>query len=162
MRKKLEEKWYRVFVPKLPTPENQNLGNWNKTFEKYLEYIDRDTIFIAHSSGPAFVLNILESINTKISACYFTSGFLGLINRPDFDVLNETITGREFDWNKIRKNCENFYMCHGSDDPYVPLSNAQAMSEKLGVNIDIIENAWHLNQEAGYTQFEYLLEKIND
>jgi predicted alpha/beta hydrolase family esterase len=51
-------------------------------------------------------------------------------------------------------------MCHGTDDPYVPLKNVQMMSEKLEVEIDMIENGGHLNSESGYTEFEYLYRKI--
>jgi hypothetical protein len=30
-------------------------------------------------------------------------------------------------------------MCHGSNDPYVPLSNAENMAKNLAVEIDIID-----------------------
>ncbi len=160
MRRKLEEKWYTVFTPTLPTPEYQSLESWKQAFEQYKKHINNETIFIAHSSGPAFVLSILESINTQIYACYFVSWFLDLIQIPEFDIINETITARQFDWKKIHQNCKNFYMCHGSDDPYVPPHSAEIMADNLEVKIDLIEWWGHLNEEAGYTSFEYLLEKI--
>ena len=51
-------------------------------------------------------------------------------------------------------------MCHGSDDPYVPVLNAQKMAKNLGVEIDVIEWWGHLNAESGYREFTYLYEKI--
>jgi len=51
-------------------------------------------------------------------------------------------------------------MCHGSDDPYVPLQNAKKMSKNLGIEIDMIKQGGHLNSESGYTEFQYLLKKI--
>ncbi|MDA9129260.1 alpha/beta hydrolase [Candidatus Gracilibacteria bacterium] len=160
MKRELEELGYKVFIPKFPTPEGQSLESWTKAFEKYKKYIDEDTIFVAHSVGPAFVLSILENINTEIRACYFASGFLGLIDIQSFDELNKTITDRDFDWEKIKKNCQNFYMCHGSDDPYVTLKSAEEMSKKLGTEIDMIDGGGHLNTDSGFTEFPKLLEEV--
>lgn len=160
MKQQLESKWYKVFIPAFPTPHNQSLESWQEVFEQYEKYVDEDTIFIAHSVWPAFVLSILEKINTKISACYFAAGFLELLQLPEFDILNETITARQFNWEKIHQNCKKFYMCHGDDDPYVPLFSAEIMADNLNIDIDIIQWGWHLNEESGYTEFEYLLTKI--
>jgi len=160
MKQKLEERWYKVFLPSLPTPEGQSLEAWHQVFEDYQKHINEETIFIAHSSWPAFVLSVLENIDIRTKACYFASGFLGLIDIESFDILNKTITHREIDWDLVKNNCESFYMCHGSNDPYVPFLSAEKMAQWLGLEIDIIEWGWHLNQESGYTDFEYLLEKI--
>ena len=51
-------------------------------------------------------------------------------------------------------------MCHGDDDPYVPLYSAEIMADNLNVDIDIIQWGGHLNEESGYSEFEYLLTKI--
>ena len=80
MKKKLEEKWYTVIIPRLPTPDNQSLDSWNQSFSEYMKYINKETIFVAHSVGPAFVLSILEQINVEIAGCYFAAGFLWNIN----------------------------------------------------------------------------------
>lgn len=160
MKASLESKWYQVFIPEFPTPDNQSLESWHMVFGDYEKYVDEDTIFLAHSVWPAFVLSILEKIQTKVHACYFAAWFLELLQLPEFDILNETITARQFDWGKIHENCDNFYMCHGDDDPYVPLFSAEIMADNLGVEIDIIEWGGHLNEESWYTEFNYLLSKI--
>lgn len=138
----------------------QSLESWMSAFEEYRVYIDEETIFIAHSVGPAFVLSILETLQTPVRACFFAAGFLEVLQLPEFNPINETITIKQFDWQKIRVNCAYFYMCHGSDDPYVPLHNAEIMAEHLDVEIDIIDGAGHLNDEDGYIAFPYLLEHI--
>jgi len=160
MKQELESRWYQVFIPKFPTPHHQSLENWIQTFEDYKKYVNQETIFVAHSVWPAFVLSVLETLDTPVKACYFAAGFLELLQLPEFDPLNETITAKQFNWEKIHQNCKYFYMCHGDDDPYVPLYSAEIMAEHLEVEIDMIEAGWHLNEETGYTEFEYLLEKI--
>lgn len=160
MKEQLGEKWYEVFVPKFPTPDNQSLKSWLEVFEEYKKYIDQDTIFIAHSVWPSFVCAVLEELNIKIEACYFAAGFLWNINIASFDVLNNSFVNKSFNWEKIKNNSRKFYIYHWSDDPYVPLENAQVMADNLGLKIDMIEWGWHLNSESGYDSFEYLLEKI--
>ena len=160
MKAQLEEKGYEVYVPNLPTPAWQSLENWTEAFSDYEQYINEETIFIAHSAGPAFVLSVLERIDTSVSACYFVAGFLELIQLPEFDLLNETITSRQFNWEKIHEICKNFYMCHGDDDPYVPFHNVEILAENLWVEVDVIEWWGHLNSESGYSEFEYLFNKI--
>jgi predicted alpha/beta hydrolase family esterase len=160
MKQELENKWYRVFIPVFPTPDNQSLESWLEIFEQYEKYVDEETIFIAHSVWPAFVLSVLEQIDIQVKACYFVSWFLWNINIPSFDELNDSFVNKEFNWEKINENCKYFYMCHGDDDPYVPLQNAKTMADNLWVDIDIIEWGGHLNSESGYIHFAYLLEKI--
>jgi predicted alpha/beta hydrolase family esterase len=47
---------------------------------------------------------------------------------------------KDFNWNKIKNNSEYIYMCHGNNDPYVPLENAQILADNLNIDIDYIEN----------------------
>jgi len=161
MKSELEKKWYQVFIPKFPTPENQSLHSWLQVFQDYEKYLDEETIFIAHSVWPSFVCSLLEGIGQSVHACYFAAWFLWTINISSFDELNDSFVNKHFNWEKIKNNSECFYMCHGSDDPYVPLKSAQLMADNLWVKIDIIEWGGHLNEEAEYTEFKYLLEKIN-
>jgi uncharacterized protein len=160
MKEKLQEQGYAVIVPHFPAPQFQSLQSWMAEFKNHRHQVNEDTIFIAHSVGPAFVLSILETLEKPVRACFFVSGFLEVLQLPEFDPINETITIKQFDWKKIHQNCPYFFMCHGSDDPYVPLYNAEIMADKLNVEIDIIADGAHLNEENGYTQFPYLLEKI--
>lgn len=77
--KKLEEVGCEVVVPKFPTPEGQSLESWNHVFSEYSAKIDEDTVFIGHSLGPVFLLNVLESLYFKIKASFFVAGFVGFL-----------------------------------------------------------------------------------
>ena len=43
MKNKINKLGYEVYVPQLPTPEGQSLGNWLKVFEKYENKINNCT-----------------------------------------------------------------------------------------------------------------------
>ncbi len=160
LKSELEKLNYKVFVPKFPTPKNQSLKNWLDVFKNYEQYLDKNAIVIGHSLGVAFLLTILEKVNHPIKFAFFVSGFLGLLNNPEFDELNKTFTAKSFDWGEIKSNCQKFYIINSDSDPYVPIEKGEDLAKKLNVKLTIIKNAGHINSESGYNKFELLLEKI--
>ncbi len=153
-------KKHEVIIPTFPTPENQTLENWMEVFEPYLDKIDENTVFIGHSLGPAFILNILEKINIKVKACFFVAGFTGSLGNDTFDKINCTFADKKFNWGKIRNNCSKFYIFNSTDDPYVPISKGEELAINLNSGLIKVDNAGHFNEDAGYTKFQLLLEKI--
>jgi predicted alpha/beta hydrolase family esterase len=160
LKENLEENGHTVIVPNFPSIEEQNLETWMNKFSEYQDELTEETIFIAHSVGPAFVLNLLEQ-GVEAEACFFVSGFTGLLDNK-FDEPNKTITDREFNFEEIRDNCSYFKMYHSPDDPYVPLKKAEDLAGKLDAELEVIENGGHLNEPSGYTDFPKLLRDIEE
>ena len=159
LKKELEKDGHQVIVPAFPTPKNQNLNNWLVIFDHYFGEIDEETIFVGHSLGPAFILSILERIDVQVKACFFVAGFIGLLN-DDLDKINHTLTDKNFDWAKIKKNCQKFYLMNSDNDPYISLTKAEELANHLDTKLEIIKNAGHFNAKAGYLEFPKLLEDI--
>lgn len=158
LKEKLEEHNREVVVPDFPGIEKQSLETWMGTFDQYRDELTEDTVFIAHSVGPAFVLNLLEQ-GLETEACFFVSGFTGLLDNR-FDEPNRTITDREFDFGTIRQNCGYFKLYHSPSDPYVPLEKAEKLAENLDADLEIVKSAGHFMDSDGYTEFPELLEDI--
>ena len=78
----------------------------------------------------------------------------------EFDKVSSTFTDKPFNWEKIRNNCKKFYVFHSDNDPYVPLRYGEEIAQKLGVELVLVKGAGHINEKAGYTKFNLLLEKI--
>ncbi|MCD6367776.1 MAG: serine hydrolase family protein [Candidatus Aenigmarchaeota archaeon] len=159
LKEELERRGFEVFVPKFPTPKDQSLKNWMNVFKKYEKYINENTIMIGHSLGPSFILSILEELDQPIKACFFVSGFIGLLNHP-IDKINKAFVARDFNWEKIKRNCREFYLFHSDNDPYVPLEKAKELAKKLNGKLEIVKGAGHFNEAAGYKEFPLLLDKI--
>lgn len=160
LKSELEKLGCRVFVPKFPTPENQSLPNWLDVFNGYEQYLDEDSIVVGHSIGPAFLLSVLEKLNHPIKAAFFVAGFTGLLNNSRFDELIKTFVTKSFNWITIKKNCNKFYVINSENDPYVPIEDGKTLAEKLGTELISLKNAGHINEEAGYKEFSFLLDKI--
>jgi predicted alpha/beta hydrolase family esterase len=162
LKKELESRCHHVIVPVFPTPENQDLEEWMKVFEPYMDKINKDTIFIGHSLGVAFILSILEKLTTKVKACFFVSGFIGMLDNEKFDEINSSFTNKAFNWKKIKENCNTLHMYHSNNDPYVPLEKAEELSKNIEGDLVIIKGAGHFNSDSGYIQFKRLLEDIEE
>lgn len=162
LKSELEKLDCKVFVPKFPTPIDQSLENWLNVFKEYRQYLDENSIIIGHSLGPAFLLNVLENLKHPIKCSFFISGFIGLINNPEFDELNKTFAVQQFNWDKIKNNCKKFVVINSDNDPYVPLEKGKELAKNLDTELIILKNAGHINKESGYVKFDFLLKKIKE
>ncbi len=188
LKAKLENFGHEVLAPRMPVEDeesftaavvtdpstpatNQNLTNWLKAFEPYLKQADSETVFIGHSLAPAFILHLLQKINTPVKACFFVSPFLCLGAGGAYDAVNKSFVETSVDWDKITSHCNAFYLFWGNNDPYVSRQDfetfqkaLQAAATKRGipVKVIIIPQGGHLNAEFGYREFQLLLEKIED
>lgn len=158
LKAELEKQGHEVIVPQFPTPENQTLEKWMKVLEPYT--FDSGTVLVAHSLGPAFAVSLLERINVRIRACFFVAGFTGKLGIEEFDSINTTFMEKEFDWEKIKQNCAEFYVYGSDNDPYISQEMEKEFARRLGSELIIVEGAGHFNEKAGYTEFSRLLKDI--
>ncbi|MCL5411638.1 MAG: alpha/beta hydrolase [Patescibacteria group bacterium] len=159
LKASLEKSGCRVFVPAFPTPENQTLENWLKVFEDCLPFLDEEAIVVGHNLGVPFLLNVIEKNDRIIKAAFFVAGFSSLPHNQ-FDEILKTFVEKDFNWPKIKQNCQKFYVFHSDNDPYVRLERAQELAGNLGVDLTIVKGAGHFNEKAGYTEFGLLFEEI--
>ena len=131
-----------------------------KVFDGYKEYLNENSVLIGHSLGCLFILNLLEKLDIRIRAAFLVAGFTGFIGNEYFDTINKTFIEKNFDWEKIRKNCKCFFVYGSDNDHYIPLPMGEELAEKLNAELKIIKNAGHFNEKSGYTKFEILLNDI--
>ena len=159
LKNKLETNGHEVIIPKFPTPLNQNLESWLRVMNKFEDKVGKETILIGHSLGAAFILDYLEQANKKIKAAFLVSGFHRQLGSP-YDEINKTFVDKDFDWEKIRKNCGKFFLFCSDNDQYISLDVSKELAKKLGAEINLIKNGSHLNKEAGFKEFPFLAEKL--
>jgi predicted alpha/beta hydrolase family esterase len=160
LKGKLEEKGCRVVVPRFPTPEGESLTSWLEVLQAYKDRIGTETILVGHSKGGLFTLRVLEKLQKPAHATFLVSAPIGI--KPILYYKEDAAfsPGFDFDWDAIRKNSKHFTVYHSDTDPYVCLDNGRELAKKLGVELQFIPNAGHLNAESGYTKFDKLLEDI--
>jgi len=162
LKKKLEEKNYKVFVPYFPSPPKipAKISEWFKVLKNYEQYIDEDTIIIAHSMGGLFTLRILEQLKHPIKAAFFVGTPVGV--KPILNYERDIkFSDFSFEWGAITNKASHFEVFQSDTDPYVSLGNGEKLAKKLGVGLNFVPNAGHFNSKAGYEKFDLLVEKLN-
>ena len=159
LKKKLEGMGYEVIVPKFPTPLDQTLESWLMALSNYENKINEETVLIGHSLGAAFILNYLERTNKRIKAAIIIAGFhkpLGI----QYDELNKTFVGKEFNWDKVKSSCGKFLVFASDNDEYIPFELTEELTRNLNAEFNLVHDGGHLNAKAGYKDFPLLLETI--
>lgn len=170
LKVELEKFGHHVFCPQFPipkyeTPDGHRPEDWLKYFKKYHQYINEDTIMIAHSRGCLFSYYLLPTLETKIHSLFliapwinfnykawYTKGFQGVI---------DPYHRKPFQWNKIKEKTSFIEIFQSTNDD-TPVKDGQDIANKLGAQLTIVENANHFNVASNkdYVKFPLLLEHI--
>lgn len=156
-RKGLEAKGYEVSAPQLPAKDI--LSDWLPVALR--ENYDNETVIIGHSSGAPLILSVLEKINTKIKKVILVSGYISV--SPN-DPTGSPILQDKYDWEKIKKNAEEFVFINSTNDPWgCNDKQGRAMFDKLGGTL-VINNEGHMGSDTfkqPYKEFPFLLNLID-
>lgn len=151
---------YEAYVPWFPSPEEQSLEKWREAFDVQIGPVTADMVFVGHSLGPGFILDLVENAEQPVAAIFLVSGFLGELGLEDFDPINSTFVCRDFDWERIRENAGHVRLYNSDDDPYVPLERGKELSEKLGGELSVVRGGGHINAGAGFREYPQLFEDV--
>lgn len=149
---------YAVLMPNLPNSDHPDRKEWLQIIKDEIKDIDpQELIIVGHSLGATTALDLLEEINGKVKGLISVSGFA-----EDYGVQMNSyfLSEKHIDFSKVKEHVENSFVIFGDNDPYVPQNELQSVADQLGVVPKIIPNGGHLNADAGFTTFPYLLEII--
>jgi len=146
----------------MPTPNTPQKDEWVKTIQDAIKTSTEDEIFlVGHSLGVPAILHYLESldINSKINGAVLVSGPVFEIEKDERGYINSFLN-KPFNFDHIKNVCKSFSVIHGSDDPVVPFSEAEYLSEKFSCNLISISNGKHLNGSAGFNKLPEVLSEL--
>ena len=144
LKKELEKKGYKVWVPDLPHAEKPNIDRYNNFILSNKDWdFNDESIIIGHSSGAVEILGLLEAFpkETVVNKCFLVGSF---INDLGWDSLKELFL-KPFDFEKIKKHSKEFIFIHSDNDPYCPLDHAKYLVEKLNGQLIIIKGQGHFS-----------------
>ncbi|RLC34722.1 alpha/beta hydrolase [Candidatus Shapirobacteria bacterium] len=142
IRKELDSKKFKVFIPQLPFTDNPNLKEQLLfVLDKYA--FDSDTILVGHSAGCPLILSVLEKIEVEIKRAILVSGF---VDPLDGDV--DLILQPKYNWKKIKQHCQDFVFINSVNDPW-GCNDQQGckMFNKLGGSLIVRQKAGHMGSE---------------
>lgn len=160
LRHELAARGCRVIVPHFPNADEPKLAEWLSYLERYREFMTPETIYVGHSLGATFLLRLLE--NNEAAAGFFVASAFGEMEKNPYKERIANFTAAPYDWDAIAKNCLNFTVIHGDNDPYLPVKTAgEKLAALLNTKLITVPNGKHLNTEAGFTTFPLLLAELS-
>lgn len=150
LKKELENRGYRVWVPDLPHFDKPNLEivyNFVKDFP-----FGSETILVGHSSGVAIILGILQKIPPEkaVKKVVLVAGFIDSKLKPELFKYVSKLDykyhfPKKWDWQKIKNSCHNFVIFQSSSDPYVQLRHGKMLAQQLKGELIDIPDAQHFS-----------------
>jgi len=161
LKKQLQNRRYKVWVPKLPTPGKPRISRNVKYILANKKWkFDSESVLIGHSSGPVTILGLLNELpeNIIVEKCILVAPF----TKSDWEP-NSELFDYDFDFENIKKKSRKFIIIHSDTDPYTPLDQPKELARKLGAELIIKKGEGHFNLEKGpqYKKFPLLLDLID-
>ncbi len=142
IKDELEKIGYEVWLPKLPKSNNPDL-KYQLPFVLDNHKYSKDRVIISHSSSVSLTLALLEKIDIEIKLAILVSGFIDKMPGAPEKILKD-----EYDWEKIKSNCEKFVFINSVDDPWgCDDRQGRKMFDKLGGEL-IIRNEGHMGSDS--------------
>lgn len=142
--------------PLMPEPEFAPMDVWLPYLENEM-VVDENTILIGHSSGAVAAMRYAET--HKVKGLILVSG-----GYTDLDDETEKKSGyfdKPWNWEAIKENTEWIVQFHSKDDPYIPLTEAEFIHEKLDSEFTLFEDKGHLSAEGdGVTEVPEIVEIV--
>jgi len=161
LKRKLENKGWKVWVPDLPQSYKPNIKRYNEFIFDNKDWIfNENSVIIGHSAGAVAILGLLQEFknNKQVDTCILVGSFKDNLDVGVLDGLFE----EPFDFEKIKKHAKRFVLVHSDNDPYCPLEHAKYLAEKLSGELIIKKGQGHFNLNLGkdskYKKFPFMLE----
>lgn len=149
LKKELEARGFKVFVPQLPNAENPRIEKWVPALASAVGTVDKNTYFVGHSMGCQAIARYLESlpVGVKVGGIVFVGGFFkrltGLEDDPDVQETNRLWFEAPIDFKTVKSHFSKSVAIFSDDDPFVPLDNQDAFRYNLGSEIIIEHSKGH-------------------
>jgi len=159
LKKELESKGWKVWVPDLPQSDKPNVKRYNEFIFSNKDWeLNDKSVLIGHSAGAVAILGLLQELknNQQVDTCVLVGSFKDNLGWNVLDGLFE----KPFDFEKIKKHAKRFVFVHSDNDPHCPLEHAKYLAEKLGGKLIVKKGQGHFNLKEGseYKKFPLMLE----
>lgn len=165
IKKKLEEKKFRVIAPKMPNPAEPKIKLWVNKIKKIADNLSEEDIFVGHSVGCQAILRYLETLkDKKIAKIILIAPWMHLdeqtIEEEGEEVREIAKPWMEIpiDWEKVNSCCNEIIAIFSDNDPYVPLSDIDLFKEKLNAKTLLLNKRGHFDPSSGIKDLPEIME----
>ncbi|MDD5133313.1 MAG: DUF1749 domain-containing protein [Candidatus Nanoarchaeia archaeon] len=162
LKKELESKNYKVFIPEMPNTEEPEIKEWVSYLKKLVKP-DNETYFVGHSIGCQTIMRYLESLPEKIKVgkCIFVAGWFNLnsLSEEEIETAKPWLE-TPIDYKKVLSHTNKITAIFSDNDDYVPLTDSEIFKNKLKTKIIIEQGKGHFSGEDGIKKLEIVLNEF--
>ncbi len=143
-----------VIAENMPDPDLARKEYWLPFIKEKLS--TEDAILIGHSSGAVAILRYLEENKGKLAilvGVYYT----------DLEDEHEKKSGyfdEVWKWDTIKSNTKKIVIFASKDDPYIPISEAQYIKDKLDAEYHEFNDEGHFGSDVNKTEFPEIVTAV--
>ena len=155
VKRGLEKLGLEVIAENMPDPKLARKEIWIPFIKEKLSN-DEDSVLIGHSSGAAAILKFLENNRCRLAI---------LVGAYHSD-LNDELEKKSgyFDepwkWGQIKKNAGKIVVFASQDDPYIPISEARLIKEKLDAEYHEYKDEGHFGADVNKKEFPEIVKVV--
>lgn len=151
----------------MPTPNEPNKDEWVREMERSIGEPDEDIFLVGHSLGSPAILRYLEKLpeNSKIGGVVLVSSPSEILHseKPESKLRKiDNFLDKPFDFEHIKKVCNNFVVIHGDNDDRVPFKHGEKIAASLNCNLISVAGGGHLNEFYNIYELPEALEVLTE
>lgn len=168
LKAEVEKKGFTVMAPAMPHPQEPTIKDWVAKLSEVVGAPDTGTFFIGHSVGCQTVLRYLETLpeNTKVGGAVFIAPWMELDTQTikqegeEIRKIAQPWMETPISFEKVRQITDKSIAIFSTNDPYVPLAQAEIFKQKLGAEIIIENEKGHFDPASGTTKLPSALDAV--
>ena len=166
LKKELENKNFKVFIPQMPNPEAPEIKSWISSLEKVVKNPDKETYFVGHSIGCQAILRYLEKLpqDIKFGGVVFVAGWINLkptiAEEEGSSEIAKPWLETSIAWNKVLQHTNKFTAIFSDNDPYVYVSDSEIFKEKLNAKVILEHNKGHIGNVDNIKEDQIILKSV--
>ncbi len=165
LKSELEKKGYTVFLPSFPIRLEATYSSWSDIMDKYIKYINSDSIVIAHSIGNPFILQYLVTNNLKIKLYISVAGFCDIFKVPNREDLNKAFVNfalTDAQINKCKELISNRYSLYSDNDYVVPFNILKNFIHRINSVPVFISGTGHMGNRENTVELPQIIDIVNN
>jgi len=140
-----------VIAENMPDPGLARKEYWLPFIKEKLS--TEDAILIGHSSGAVATLRYLEENKAQLAilvgVCYTDLG--------DEDEKKSGYYDEPWEWGEIKNNAKKIVIFASKNDPYIPISEARYIKDKLDAEYHEYNDEGHFGSDVNKTEFPEII-----
>lgn len=163
LEKELKNLGYNVILPHFPAREGVIYEDWKNIFDKYKQYINSNSIIVAHSIGNEFIIKYFNENKLNVKLYIGLAGFSEYFewkDKPDLNRACKNFLVSQTELENFKNNCNKKYSIYSDNDHIVPFNILERYPKNINATPILIKNIGHMGKKSGLEKIPEVIDLI--